>query len=210
MIQRPLGGQTCGFWTLRPFGACGKDSRAWPVAPRPSPSQLRGGRLVEEGVNVSHPPAASQRPAEPTAPSFQGPPGLPHVSVRPGKGRLGRGSCWNVASTWAWASWAPLPFPAPRAWLGLAGYPGAQSWLTETQKNVWNLPRGEPPASLPSPVASAMSIAALRGEWLVAAGGGWARGPILKALGTRRLFESRECGDFQVSAAPRTHPPSFP
>lgn len=40
MIQRLLGGQTCGFWTLRPFGACGKDSRPWPVASLLHSSQL--------------------------------------------------------------------------------------------------------------------------------------------------------------------------
>lgn len=38
--------------------------------------------------------------------------------------------------------------------LPLAPHLRAWSWLTETQKYVWNSLRGEPPASLPSLVAS--------------------------------------------------------
>lgn len=63
------------------------------------------------------------------------------------------------------AGWRALPSPTPglgligptapscsRAWL-----PSSQSWLTETQKNVWNSLRGEPPASLPGLVAAGPS-----------------------------------------------------
>lgn len=45
-----------------------------------------------------------------------------------------------------WPLWPCHPLPISE--------PGAESWLTETQKYVWNSLRGEPPASLPSLVAS--------------------------------------------------------
>lgn len=71
------------IWSMR------EGLQPWPVAPLPSPSQLRGGRLVEEGVNVTHPPAASQRPCEPPAPSSQGPP-WPSPRLSPArKGEVG-------------------------------------------------------------------------------------------------------------------------
>lgn len=70
---------------------------------------------------------------------------LPPAPVKD-KRELGGGSlpCCKPAPAQSLASLALPPAPDLRAW----------SWLTETQKYVWNLLRGEPPASLPSLVAS--------------------------------------------------------
>lgn len=55
-----------------------------------------------------------------------------------------------------------------------------------------------------------MSIAALSREWLMAAGGGWARGTVMKVLGTRRLFEARACRAFKFQPPLEPTLPSLP
>ena len=55
-----------------------------------------------------------------------------------------------------------------------------------------------------------MSIVALSREWLVAARGGWARGTVMKVLGTRQLFEARPCGAFESQPPLGPTLPSFP
>lgn len=93
MIQKPLGGQTCGFWTLRPLGTCGKDSQSWPVAPCPSPLPAvrtqAGGGGAERG-RVPPPPRSFPRICGAPCPSSQGPRRpSPHLSpARKQEGRL--------------------------------------------------------------------------------------------------------------------------
>lgn len=169
-------------------------------------------RLEEERANMALPPALPKDLVSPLRPPPRAHPGLSSLSLLLRRQTLGSGSwsCWNVAPIRAWASLALLPPPAPRAWLGLAGCPSAQSWLTETQKNVWNLLRGEPPALRPSLVAASMSIAALRGEWPGGCLGVAGPGAHHESLGTRRPFEARECGDFNSQPPPELTLPPFP
>lgn len=101
-----------------------------------------------------------------------------------------------------------VSLPQPKPWSfwpchPLAPHLRAWSWLTETQKYVWNSLRGEPPASLPSLVASgSVNIGLERGVAHGWPGGGCAGGHHHRGQRTRWLFEAWGCEAFRSEPTP--------
>lgn len=89
VIQRPLGGQTCRFWTLYHLGPIGRALSSGSGPPAQSIPAVRGQAREQMGELDSIPQQLPQDMASTVPPAPRAHPGLAPLSLLPGRGRLG-------------------------------------------------------------------------------------------------------------------------